>query len=143
MGFCKNAKFCFHKWVKKKRLDASKQPAENLYLVDFYMLKFFMIRPASVSLHPCDLCTLEDLQRTRPLVSPHSSIHTCGICIRHSQMWKIFWELQISQYDISESLNTPKSVMFGVCSNCQIAPLVSVVRKGVAITERGLTADRV
>lgn len=97
------------------------QPAENSHWVDLYMLKFFMVRPASVSLNPYDLCPLEDLQSTRPVVSPHLSIHTCAICIRHAQMWKIFWELQISQYDITESLNTPRSVVFGVRSSCQIA----------------------
>lgn len=67
-----------------------------------------MARPASVALNPCDLCPREDLQPTRPVVSPHLSIHTCGICISHSQMWKIFWELQISQRDISESRNPPQ-----------------------------------
>lgn len=125
-----NATFFFHKWFKNRCI----QPAENSYWVDLYMLKFFMVRPASVSLNPCDLCPLEDLQSTRPAVSPHLSIHTCGICIRHAQMWKIFWELQISQYDITESLNTPRSVVFGVRSSCQIAPVVAAVRTGAAAT---------
>lgn len=53
--------FAFINGKKKIKIDAYEQHAEKSYLVDFYMLKFFMIRPASVSLNPCDLCTLEDL----------------------------------------------------------------------------------
>lgn len=48
--------------------------AENSYLVDFYMLKFFMIRPASVSLHSG--------------VSPENRTSSLSPLI-HSHMWHL------------------------------------------------------
>lgn len=53
----------------------------------------------------------------------------------HLQMLKIFWEVQISHNDITEGLNTPKSVLFGVCSCCPIAPPLSVVQRAVAVND--------
>lgn len=103
------------------------QTAENSYLVDFCMLKFFMIKPASVSL--------------RSGVSPENQTSSLSPLI-HSHMWhlhlqmlKIFWEVQINQYDITEGLNTPKSVLFGVCSCCPMAPPLPVVQRAVAVND--------